>query len=45
MSFADCVACVIKSRMVKYFWLNLKDRKDIIDLDAEEKMLLNNIIK
>jgi hypothetical protein len=45
MSFADCVACVGKSIMAQYFWLNLKDRNNIIDVDAEEEMLLRRIIK
>jgi len=44
MSFIDCVAFGIKSREAEYLCVNLKDRKHIIDLDAERKMLLNNII-
>jgi hypothetical protein len=43
MSFASCGACVGKSKIAQYCWLNLKDRKHPIDLDAEEKMLLNSI--
>ena len=45
MSFAECVACVGKSRMAQYFWLNLKDINHIICLDTEEKILLNSIIR
>jgi hypothetical protein len=45
MSFANCVACVVKSRIALIYWLNLKDRNTIINLDAEERRLLNRIIK
>jgi hypothetical protein len=45
MSFADCVAFVVKSRMALIYWLNLKDRNIIINLKAEERRLLNRIIK
>jgi uncharacterized protein (DUF2344 family) len=43
MSFADCVACGVKSRIKQYFYLNLKDRNRIIEL--EDKMPLYRIIK
>jgi len=44
MSFIDCVAFGIKGRKAEHLCVNLKDRKHIIDLDTERKMLLNNII-
>ena len=44
MSFIDCVAFGIKGREAERLCVNLKDRKYVIDLDAEKKMLLNNII-
>jgi hypothetical protein len=43
MSFVVCVAFWIKSRKKQHLFVNLKDRKNIIDLDAEEKMMLNSI--
>ena len=45
MSFAGRVPCVVRSRMAQHFWLNLKDRKYIMDLHAEKKILLNRIIQ
>jgi len=45
MSFVDCVAFGIKSRKTKYLFVNLKDTKYIMDLDSEDKMLLNRIIQ
>jgi len=44
MSFIDCVAFGIKGREAEHLCVNLKDRKNIIDLDAERKLLLNNIV-
>jgi len=44
MSFIDCVAFGIKGRKAERLCVKLKDRKHIIDPDAERKMLLNNII-
>jgi len=44
MSFVDCVAFGIKGREAERLCVNLKDRKHIIDFDAERKLLLNSII-
>jgi hypothetical protein len=44
MNFAGCAACVVRSRMAQSVWLIMKDRNHIIEMDAEDKVLLNRII-
>jgi len=44
MSFADCVGCGVKSRMANVL-LKPEVTDQILDIDTEQKMLLNRIVQ